>query len=50
MCNLICCVECFELVEYEDAVYENDYAKDDSMVCIDCYVSKIIYQPNINEN
>jgi len=62
MDNLICCIECFELVDYEDAIYENDditfkksikqkgltginpRAKDDSMVCLECYVKKLIHQ------
>lgn len=52
MDNLVCCIECFELVDYEDAVYsttqsglkKNDEAKCDSMVCLECYVKKIIHQ------
>lgn len=39
---MICCIECFELVDYEDAVYEDDEAKCDSMVCLECYVKKLI--------
>jgi len=41
---MICCIECFELVDYEDAIYENDDAKDDCMVCLECYVNKILIQ------
>ena len=41
MDNLICCAQCLELVDYEDAVYEDDDAKDDSMICIECYLKKI---------
>jgi hypothetical protein len=41
---MICCIECFELVDYDDAVYEDDEAKDDSMVCLECYVKKLIQE------
>jgi hypothetical protein len=44
MDNLVCCIECFELVDYEDAIYENDESKDDSMLCLECYVKKLIHQ------
>jgi hypothetical protein len=40
MDNLVCCIECLELVDYEDAVYENDDAKCDFMLCLECYVLK----------
>lgn len=36
---MICCIECNKLVEYEDAVYEDDDAKDDCMMCIECFTS-----------
>jgi hypothetical protein len=39
---MICCIECFELVDYDDAVYKDDDAKDDCMVCLECYVKKLI--------
>jgi hypothetical protein len=38
--NKTCCIECFELVEYNDAIYENDDAKDDRMLCIECFCKK----------
>lgn len=65
MDNLVCCIECFELVDYEDAIYKNDDItffnfvrksikqkgltginprKDDSMLCLECYVKNIIHQ------
>jgi len=36
---MVSCIECSKLVNYDDAVYENDEAKDDCMLCIDCFNS-----------
>lgn len=38
--NEICCIECFKLVDYDDAVYEDDDANDNCMVCIECFLVK----------
>ena len=34
---MICCIECFKEVEYDDAVYADDYATDEFMLCIECF-------------
>jgi len=40
LCNLVFCVECLRLVEYDDAIYEDDNANDNCMICLDCFVEK----------
>jgi len=34
---MLCCFKCLKEIEYDDAVYEDDDADDNFMLCINCY-------------
>lgn len=33
----VCCIKCLKMIDYDDAVYADDDAHDDCMLCIECF-------------